>query len=132
MADNKFPADPMIDLRALQRTVDELVAAVSRRSLATASAGWVLPDRATPPNPDGGVHIYGNAGDLAVLTSAGRIKRIPNPGAAVATPAVMSAGSAPPSYSQTHSDQLRADIAELRTVLVLLLTSLRAAGIILT
>jgi hypothetical protein len=132
MADNKFPADPMLDLRDLQRKVDELLAAISRGSLTTASAGWILPNTAHPANPASGVHIYGNGDDLAVLTPAGVIKRIPRAGAAVSNPATMTAGSAPPSYSQSHSDQLRADIAELRTVLLLLLTSLRTPGVINT
>lgn len=128
--DNKFPADPMLDLRGLQRTVDELLASISQRSLTTASTGWLMPNMAHPSNPTSGVHIYGNGDDLAVLTPDGLVKRIPNPGSAVSNPSAMTAGSAPGSYSPSHSEALRADISEVRLVLTLLLASLENAGII--
>ncbi|MFN2636921.1 MAG: hypothetical protein ABR585_07845 [Gemmatimonadaceae bacterium] len=132
MADNKFPADPMQDMRTAQRTVDELQATLSREALTTASAGWKLPNMAHPDNPDDGVHIYGNGDDLAVLTPSGVVKRIPNPAAAVAIVPNMTAGSIGGSPTMGQYNALYDDAVAIRATVNEMIGKFRAAGFLLT
>lgn len=74
MAENRFPGDPMADVRDLQRTVEDEQATQRRQPLVEASAGWIFTDRATPTTPTSGkTHIYSQGGRLWAASSAGAV-----------------------------------------------------------
>lgn len=125
MPDDKYPSDPMQDLRDLQRTVaDEQ--AVGRPPLIEASAGWVLRHRSFPDTPPAGdVHIFANSGRLWVVSTLGSVPLEGRTGSAVASVATSDADA-------TYSGNEQALINELKAQVNALLASLRNAGIILS
>ncbi|MBN6054504.1 hypothetical protein JYK22_21360, partial [Nonomuraea sp. RK-328] len=121
----------MQDLRELQRTVAD-TQAVGRPPLVEASAGWIMRHRDTPDTPPAGdVHIFANSGRMWVRSTLGTVAVVDKTGSPVANPPDFQSGSASGSDAAVIN-QLRADAAGTKIALDNLLSSLRAAGIILT
>jgi hypothetical protein len=123
MRDDKYPSDPMQDLRDLQITLADSQA-VGRPALTEASAGWIMRHRSLPSSPGGSdIHIVANGSRLWVVSSLGSVAVVDKTGVAdVAT------ANADATYGTPERDLIN----ELKTQLNALLASLRAAGIILT
>ena len=125
MRDDKYPSDPMQDLRDLQTRVDD-TQAVGRPALTEASQGWILRDMTPPATPPAGdVHIYAASGRMWVRSTLGTVAVEDKTGASVADVATANADA-------TYGTPERDLINELKTQVNALLTSLRDAGIILT
>lgn len=125
---NLFPPDVLQEIRDLQQAVRQLQAAVGRQTpLASASAGWLLPNMAIPANPDSGVHIGGNGNDFFALTPSGEVKRIPGTGGAVAD-ATNNLALAPATYNKAHLDQCINSLDTLFTTVGQLVPILRSGN----
>ncbi len=122
-----YPSDLAARVEQLERTVAELQAALGQRQpLTSASQGWLLGNMSIPSVSDG-VHI-GSSGDEPFFATPSGTKRLPNVAVNVAAPSAISAGSAPGSYSSSHSQALVTDVTNLRTTLAATLSVLKTAG----
>lgn len=111
MSENRFPHDPMQDLRDLQRVVDDNQA-VKGSPLLEASAGWVLRNRSTPPVPDfGDVHIYAQDNRLWARSAYWTVPLITGPSVGDVT--VTDAGSTYTTSTQTLINQMKAQLNAL-------------------
>lgn len=120
MNENRFPSDPMQDLRDLQRVVADDKAAAAGSALLEASAGWVLRDRSTPPlPPSGDVHIYAQGGRLWQTSTFGTIPLLD--AASHVAPVTGTVGA-------TYTTFEQGKINELITTLAAVIASLIGAG----
>ncbi|MBG0828568.1 hypothetical protein HS041_12390 [Planomonospora sp. ID67723] len=124
MSENRYPGDPMQDLRDLQRAMGEQQATQQRQPLTEATLGWILHNMATPSAAAAGCHIFASGGQPYAVDSSGVVWSMRHRrGAAVSDPSV-SVSSAPASYDQSHIQSLVNAVQSLNTAVVALITSL--------
>lgn len=118
MSENRFPSDPMQDLRELQRTVAD-DQATSGSQLLVASAGWVMRNRSTPPAPPtGDIHIYAQNGTLWATSASASVPLLPqNKAAFVAAVANADAGASYDSSAQALLNALKSKVNAILTEL---------------
>lgn len=131
----EYRDDVLKAIADLERNVGQLAAAAQKReALTTASKGWVLPNRGTPPTPDSGAHLYASGDELLVKKADGTsftVAPAPDPFVKannVTNPASFGGGTAPGSYSQSQMQQVLDALAELNSKMIALLNSLRSSG----
>lgn len=124
MTENRFPSDPMQDLRDMQRAVGDNTA-TSRPPLIEASAGWVMRHRSSPPvPPSGDVHIYAQSGRLWCRSTLGDVPLLTqNQAAAVETITTSDAGASYDTTAQFLINKTKATVNDL-------LDKLRIAGVV--
>lgn len=120
MNENRFPSDPMQDLRDLQRTVSDNEA-TGGSPLLVASAGWVMRHRGSPPiPPSGDIHIYAQNGRLFIRSTVGEFAVIPVASADYVAPiSLVDAGASYDSNAQLLLNQLKATINAILVALKL-------------
>lgn len=131
---DNFPDDQGRITRDLQRGVADAQQSANRRQpLIEASAGWVMRHRSTPPSPGGSdIHIYAQSGRLWVSSFLGAqmLEPVPPfPKAGLVTVGTVSISSAPASYDQSHSAELRSAIFTLNNALTALIATMRSNGL---
>lgn len=134
MADQMPGSDSRI-MRDLERRIEVLEAQVRQVRgvpVTQASTAFFVPD-SSPSTPSGGVYLYASGGTFRWRSSSGADysgipPTVPKAGF-VSDPNPLTAGSAPGSYSSSHSAALRADIDQVRTKLIALRTALVASGL---
>ncbi|OUC99309.1 hypothetical protein [Streptosporangium minutum] len=140
MNPDQFPTDQNRIIQQLERRIADLEARVGTAQgapITRASSSFFIPN-GSAPSPEGGAAFYVVGGQMRWASSSGSTYSLIPPtlpiGAAVVGPANLftSSGSAPGSYSSSHSTDMARDINNLHTTLGALLMSLRGAPLIQT
>ncbi|MGW6498539.1 hypothetical protein [Nonomuraea angiospora] len=130
------PANPMQDIRDLQRDVAQAQGSAGKReALTKASKGWHIPNTGIPATPDDGGHLFVNGNKPYWIDKNGIITPliVPPPTAANVTPLTATSGTASDtinavggSYDQTV---LNNNFRSLATKLNQILTAMKSRGL---
>lgn len=130
--EDKYPGDVLAELRSLRAEVNELKALLRQRDgLTTASAGWVISNRAAPPTPTGAGHLFASGGVPFWTDSSGNIHELITPQAS-AVPnqdPLVTDSTAPGTYNSTWGQRVRTDLVATRATVFDIQTALRNADL---
>lgn len=141
MNPDQFPVDQNRIIQQLERRIADLEARVGTAQgapVTQASSGFFLPNVSTPAGRAGGIVLCSVNGEGQWVDDSGTAYSLTPPdvplGDAVSGPPNLfsSSGSAPSSYSSSHSTDLARDINNIHTTLAATLNSLRGAPLIET
>ncbi|WP_433363970.1 hypothetical protein [Streptosporangium sp. CA-115845] len=133
----EYPDDILADIADMRKQLSQLFGSGQQRPPITqASAGLIMPNRASPDAPASGVHYFAKSNRPTALAANGtEYDLVPIPplrAQPVDIAANMVSGPIGGAPNATQYNNLYNDVREVRAQLNALINSLRAAGILLT